>query len=161
MPYALFHSRFPEIAERETRTITVLRDTARGLPAGQYGLLEMYCDEPGCDCRRVFFSVVSPPKSEPVAVIAYGWESPEFYARWMGDDDLLMMEQLCGPALNLSSPQSKLAPAILEIVTNTVLRDPAYIERLKKHYRMFRSKIDKPQSAGSRQRKRKRRKSSV
>lgn len=159
MPYALFHSRFPKIAERETRTITVVRDSARGLPAGQYGLLEMYCDEPDCDCRRVFFHVVSPLKSEPVAVIAYGWERPEFYARWMGDDDPLVMEQLCGPALNLGSPQSALAPAILEIVKNTVLRDPAYIERLKTHYRMFRSKIDERHSATSRRKRRKRRKS--
>ena len=127
MPYALFHSRFPEIAERETRTIAVLEDSALGLPAGQYSLLEMYCDEPGCDCRRVFFYVVSSLKADAEAVIAYGWESSEFYARWMGDVDPNVMEQLCGPVLNLASPQSDLAPAILEMVKNVALQDSAYV----------------------------------
>jgi hypothetical protein len=159
MPFTLFHSRFPEIAERETRTIMVLRDSTQGLPVDQYGLLELYCDEPGCDCRRVFFSVVSRLRREPVAVIAYGWERPEYYAKWMGDDDPQMLKQLCGPVLNLGSPQSELAPAILEMVKDTALQDSAYIDRLKTHYKLFRDKIDKPRAAPTSKKRRKRRKS--
>ena len=33
MPYALFHSRCPEIAERETRTITLVGKSQFGLRA--------------------------------------------------------------------------------------------------------------------------------
>jgi len=154
MPFVLFHDHFPEIAERETRTITVPGKSALGLPAGHYGLVEMYCDEPGCDCRRVFFYIVSSVREDVEAVVAYGWESPEFYARWLHDDDPTMIEELRGPALNLGSPQSRLAPAILEIVKNVVLRDSAYVDRLKAHYRMFRDKIDKQRTATATKKKR-------
>lgn len=143
MPYAFFHEHFPEIAARETRSITVQEKLSSGLPPGEYGFLDMYCNERKCDCRRVFFYVVSPTKKEPVAVIAYGWESRKFYAKWMGDDDPEIMKDLQGPVLNMGSPQSSLAPAILEIVKDIILQDSAYIERIKTHYKMFRDKIDR------------------
>jgi len=143
MPYAFFHEHFPEIAERETRSITVQENSALGLPPGEYGFLDMYCNERKCDCRRVFLYVVSPTKKEPVAVIAYGWESRKFYARWMGDDDPEIIKALQGPILNMGSPQSSSAPAILKIVKDIILQDSAYIERIKTHYRMFRDKVDR------------------
>jgi hypothetical protein len=143
MPYVSFHEYFPEIAKRETRSITILKGSSSGLPAGEYGFLEMYCDERKCDCRRVFFCVVSSPKKEPLAVIAYGWEGPEFYAEWMGDDDPETIEELKGPSLNMGSPQSSLAPAILKLVENVLLKDKSYVERIKTHYRMFRDRIDR------------------
>jgi hypothetical protein len=106
----------PDLAERETRTVTTL-DSAR-LPGGSYTLIEMYCDEPDCDCRRVFFSVASANTSRIETVIAYGWESPEFYARWMGDDDPKTIRGLQGPILNPGSPHSALAPALLDLVNS-------------------------------------------
>jgi hypothetical protein len=114
-----------------------------GLPAGEYGFLEMYCDERKCDCRRVFFYVVSPSNKEPLAVIAYGWESREFYAKWMGDDSPEVIEEVKGPSLNIMSPQSNLAPALLELVKEVLLQDKLYVDRIKVHYRMFREKIDR------------------
>lgn len=56
MPFRLFHDLFPEIAERETRSV-FLPVAQNGLPAGGYAFKEMFCDEPGCDCRRAFFPV--------------------------------------------------------------------------------------------------------
>ena len=153
MPYVSLHEHFPEIAERETRTITILKQSAAGLPPGKYSLVEMYCDERGCDCRRVFFYVVSPLKKGVKAVIAYGWESPEFYARWMRDDSPEMIEELQGPILNMGSPQSSLAPAILEMVKDIVIQDCAYVERIKSHYAMFRAKIDRKLHLKRRRRK--------
>lgn len=143
MPYVFFHEYFPEIAERETRTITILEQSSTGLPRGQYSFVEMYCDERGCDCRRVFFYMVSSLKKGVEAVIAYGWESPEFYARWMKDDSPEIIEQLQGPILNIGSPQSRLAPAILQIAKDIILQDKAYVERIKSHYAMFRDRIDR------------------
>ena len=142
MPYVLFYQYFPELAKSETRSITILDQSSSGLPAGEYGFLEMYCDEPECDCRRVFLYVVSPPEEEPLAVIAYGWENPEFYIKWMGYNSPELIYELKGPSLNAASPQSDLAPAILELVEEVLLQDKSYIERLKAHYRMFRDKID-------------------
>jgi hypothetical protein len=56
MPYVLLHNYFPELAGRETRSVTVPPGSPLGLPPGEYGFLETYCDEPGCDCRRVMFT---------------------------------------------------------------------------------------------------------
>lgn len=161
MPYALFHNYFPEIAERETRTVTVLDHSEFNLPPAHYSFLEMFCDEPGCDCRRVFFSVVSSLQKDIQAVITWGWEEQSFYEKWMGDDDPLIIRSLIGPALNLASPQSKLASALLDLFRNVLLKDAAYVDRLKRHYSLFRQKIDdkaSPTISGKRKRNQKNRK---
>lgn len=152
MPFVPFHDHFPEIAERETRTMLLFEPTPLGLPPACYSFVEMYCDEPGCDCRRVFFYVISSLRKDVAAVIAYGWENPEFYARWIRSDDPKMISELRGPVLNLGSPQSDLAPAILDIVQNVVLRDELYVQRLKTHYTMFRDKIDIKKAVAPRKR---------
>ena len=161
MPYSLFHSRFPDVAERETRTVTVIDSSDFNLPPAHYSFLEMFCDEPGCDCRRVFFSVVSSLQKDIQAVIAWGWEEREFYTKWMGDDDPRIINDLIGPALNLASPQSNLAPALLDLSRNVLLQDTAYVERVKRHYAMFRQEVDnkaKRVVQGKKRRKRKRKK---
>ena len=56
MPYTSFHDHFREIVKKETRTITIMREDDI-VPKGSDGLLEMYCDDPSCDCRRVFIEV--------------------------------------------------------------------------------------------------------
>ena len=146
MPYALFHEYFPEIAERETRSITVPPGDNLGLPAGEYGFLDMYCDEPGCDCRRVFFYVVCAHRQGPEAVIAWGWEDVDFYAKWFQYGDAADAAELKGPVLNVGSPATELAPALLELVRNLLLTDPEYVERIKRHYRMFRERVDQPRA---------------
>lgn len=103
----------------------------------------MFCDEPGCDCRRVFFSVVSSLQKDIQAVIACGWEEREFYTKWMGDDDPRIINDLISPALNPASPQSNLAPALLDLFRNVLLQDTTYVERVKRHYAMFRQQVDK------------------
>ena len=143
MPYACFHEYFPEIAERETRTITILEQSSSELPPGEYSFIEMYCNERKCDCRRVFFYVVSPSNKKPLAVVAYGWESRKFYAKWMKDNSPKVTAELQGPVLNRCSPQSSLAPAILQIVKDIILQDKVYVERIKTHYAMFRDRIDR------------------
>jgi tetratricopeptide (TPR) repeat protein len=142
MAYRLFHELFPAVAEQETRTLTVLPGTRSDLPAGDYGFLEMFCDEPGCDCRRVFFSVVSSARQEIEAVVAWGWETPAFYATWMNNADPQVIAELKGPVLNLASPATSLAPALLELTRTVLLHDAQYVERVKRHYQMFRQRIE-------------------
>jgi len=139
MPYEPFYERFPEIAEKETRTVMFMNDPE--LSDDTYALIELYCNEPNCDCRRVFFNLFSEKRKEIVAVIAYGWESRAFYREWFGDDDEKIIDDLKGPALNLGSPQSELAPKLLEKI-ELVLEDEAYVSRLKRHYRMFKETVD-------------------
>jgi hypothetical protein len=148
MPYAAFFQRFRKIAERETRNVKIISENQYGLPIGEYGFLEFFCDEPGCDCRRVFLYIVSSRRKDVEAVIAYGWESRGFYAKWMRSSDKRDLDELQGPILNLLSPQSKIAPALLNLFKDALLRDRAYIDRIKEHYRIFRAEIDCKSSKG-------------
>jgi hypothetical protein len=145
MAYTLFQELFPETALTETRTAKIPVGNS-WLPADEYGLLEAYCDEEDCDCRRVFFNVISRKRNDLVAVVAYGWESEAFYTKWYGGEpdneiELLAIQEMRGLVLNDASPQSELAPAILKLVTH-LLTDPAYEARIKRHYRIFKEKVD-------------------
>ena len=142
MPFRPFGDLFPELAERETRTITVMDGKNWRVPPGEYAFLEMFCDEPGCDCRRVFFTVMSSFGKRPETVITYGWESRKFYATWLGMSSPEMIDELQGPALNLGSPHSELAPEILAMAEELLLSDDSYVDRLKRHYKMFRDEIE-------------------
>jgi len=151
MPYRLFYEKFPEIAEEETRTLTFFDDPE--LPDDEYAFVESYCDEPDCDCRRVFFNVLASRQDKILAVIAYGWESKRFYAKWFGDNDPMAIKEMQGPILNSASSQSKLAPALLQKVKDILLKDRNYINRLKRHYAMFKKAIDNEEAEQSQLRK--------
>jgi hypothetical protein len=142
MPYVPFDEYFPKLAESETRVITIFPGDKSGIPIDSYAFCELFCNEPGCDCRRVFFTVMSEKQQQMEVVVAYGWETKGFYAKWLGDNDPATLAELQGPVLNLGSPQSKSAPAILQLVKDVLLQDPAYVERVKHHYDLFRQKID-------------------
>lgn len=144
MPYELFQVLFPETTLTETRTAKIPEGNSL-LPADEYGFLEAYCDEEDCDCRRVFFNVISRKRNDLVAVVSYGWESEAFYTKWFGEPDneieRLAIKEMRGLVLNSASPQSELAPAILKLAAH-LLEDPVYITRIKHHYQMFKEKVD-------------------
>jgi hypothetical protein len=144
MPFRFFHDLFPEVAEQETRSFMVFPESDSPLPVGEYGFLEMFWDEHRCDCRRVFFFVMSSLRQDVEAVVAWGWEDKAFYKKWMRYGTDRDAAHLKGPILNPGSPATQLAPAIPELVRNVLLQDPDYIERVKRHYKMFRDKIDHP-----------------
>jgi len=118
------------------------RNSDLGLPAGEYAFREMYCDERGCDCRRVFCNIMSRQREEADAVIAWGWENVEFYAKWFKYGIRADAIELKGTALSPGSPVTKLAPALLEVVRNVLVKDPENVERIKCHYKMFKAKVD-------------------
>jgi len=141
MPYQPFYEVFQELAWKETRSFTIFENHPT-LPADEYGLIELYCNDDNCDCQRVMFNVASKKRNEFVAVIAYGWEEADFYRKWMKRDDPETVQEMQGSILNLMSPQSELAPALLELVRDLILKDQAYVARLKRHYQMFKEKVD-------------------
>ena len=49
-----------------------------------------------------------------------------------------------GPELNLSSPQSRRADAILQLFINSLLPQTDSIERVKRHYKLFRATVERP-----------------
>ena len=68
MAFELFIERFSELGRKETRSTTVFANNPYGLPADEYGLIEAYCDDENCDCRRVFFNIASRKRKEIIAV---------------------------------------------------------------------------------------------
>jgi hypothetical protein len=150
MDYGPFYEEYPEVAKEETRQIRILSEKGE-VPQGRYLLIELFCTDPECDCRRVFFNVKHVESDQLMAVIAYGWEDKEYYREWFGQDvpgmaDVLeedmpgMIDELKGPTLNTASPQSEFAPALLDRV-EPVLEDEEYVKRIKRHYRMFKNSI--------------------
>ena len=143
MSYQLFHDYFPDLAEKETRVIQVFEPNPfAAVPPDTYALLEMFCTDADCDCRRVMWMVQSDREQRPVAVVAYGWASARFYQNWFGRPDPDIVREMQGPVLNVGSPQAAYAPAILTMLTETVLKDKAYLTRVKRHYALFRNKIE-------------------
>lgn len=143
MSFRMFHEICPEIGFHETRTVT-LQTGWGGLPADDYAFVEMYCSEAGCDCRRVYFQVIAASNPAVVlAVISWGWEPLSFYRGWGNSPKTAKdAEAMKGPALAPLNSQSALAPALLELARNVLLSSPEYVERIKRHYTVFRGKID-------------------
>jgi len=146
MPYEPFYERFRDLALRETRSFTVDDGNYSGLPADEYALLETYCNDENCDCQRVLFNVASRKRQKIVAVVTYGWENEAFYRKWYGgkDDNLarMVISEMMGVGLNSASLQSEIAPALLAPIRDILLDDPAYVQRLKHHYQLFKDIVD-------------------
>ena len=143
MEYIPFYTRFPELAVRETRYMTGMNSAS--LPDDEYSLIEMYCNRADCDCRRVMFSIYASNNPDKLlAVVNYGWESDQFYADWYGEHNLKAIRAMQGPNLNIGSPQSPLAPALLKLIKK-VLKDEVYLTRIKEHYQMFKAATNNAQ----------------
>ena len=139
MGYTPFFKRFEDIASRETRSLQVPKGN-KLLPPGEYGLMELYCDAPDCDCRRVIFWVVRSDHPELVlATVNFGWESLEFYRGWMGISE--GVDDLVGCTLEPHGQQSKHSKGILALC-EFALRDGQFLERIKRHYQMFRDSVE-------------------
>jgi len=112
---------FREQGIAETRSFTT--QGSPGLPDDEYGLIECYCTDPECDCRRVMLNVVRRTRAKRgyVASISYGFDR---------DDEM------AGPFLDPLNPQSEYAEPLLEVVREAVLSDRAYLARLESHYQL-------------------------
>ena len=144
-----FMEKFPDLGRRETRSLLVA--PGQYLPPGEYGFIEFYCNEPGCDCRRVTICVLRPDTgwSKAWATISYGWERPDFYRRWSGASD---PKEMAGPSLDLLNAQSEYAPALLDLF-RAVVQSDEYVARLKRHYRMYRDTVEKRYGSPKRRRR--------
>jgi len=145
MPFAPFYELFLDLARDETRSLVVMNTKGRP-PAGTYTLTELFCDEEGCDCRRVVFQVWSdrgkPELPDIVATVSFGWEPESFYRQWasfpLSREDL---DELKGPGLMSMAPQSEYADELLPLV-KMALNSELYVERIVRHYAMYREVVD-------------------
>ncbi len=114
-----FVTLFPEQAIAETRSVTARRHPR--LPDDSYAMVESYCPDPKCDCRRVMIGVLpqSNPRSGFLASISFGFDRDA---------------EMAGPFLDPLNPQSRYAEALLALFQQ-LIADPAYVARLESHYR--------------------------
>jgi hypothetical protein len=134
MSMSPFASRFPELGMRETR-VAVFPDEDDPMK-GRYAFMEFYCNDETCDCRRVVLNVIN--ESDPRKILAsinYGWESPSYYAKWVGSSDA--SRGMAGATLDPMLTQSLHSNFFLDYFNDVILQDPAYVERLQRHYAMF------------------------
>jgi len=114
---------------RETRVIT-LYEPQRDIPPGVYGLVEFYCPDPACECRRVMLNVSEEQNPERfLAAISYAFDRDDPEA---------------GPFLDPLNEQSPYAFALLDLVSELVLTDHAYLARLERHYRLVKKAAANP-----------------
>ena len=142
---ALFYEVCPEFLEMPGEMLTVMVANHPRVPDDEYGFLEAYCADPKCDCRVAYLTVVG--KSRPgkvLAQITFGWEPLDFYVKWMGAKEAdAMICDLKGPALMHMAPQSKLAPALLELLAPK-LQEDLYVQQIKRHYFKFKAVLCQP-----------------
>ncbi len=152
MSFGPLYELLPEVASTETRTIRVLNGD--GLPRGTYIFSEMFCNDERCDCRRAFIQVLPEGNArlrelDPLATISFGWEAESFYRKWasfsLSKEDL---HELMGPALVSMAPQSEYAAELLKQF-RVLLQDDAYVERIIRHYKQYRTLVDARAPQGS------------
>ncbi len=142
MIFKRFLEFFPEIAEQETRRITLLNNPE--IPDGQYAFVDSYCADKDCDCRYAYFGVfqIDPGyASIYAATISYGWENLDFYLSWSQYLPSGMAAEMKGARLERSQPQSRYAERFLEFFESKFLVDPAYVDRIKRHYALFKAHL--------------------
>jgi hypothetical protein len=142
MIFKRFMEFFPEIAEKETRRITLRNDPQ--IPDGEYAFVDSFCEDKHCDCRRVYFDVLQiDPDHEPIhaARISYGWEDLDFYLSWSPYIPSKMATEMKGPILQPFQKQSRYAERFLEFFESDFLTDPTYTDRIKRHYALFKAKL--------------------
>ena len=118
-----------EQATAETRTITTQNHAL--LPDDKYALVEAYCPDPTCDCRRVMLNVLPRHQTteDYLAAIGFGFDRDG---------------EMAGPYLDPLNSQSRHAEALLEIVGAMLETDTAYVARLESHYRQVKQATADP-----------------
>lgn len=135
MLFTSFYSRFPEIAKKETRVVTI-KSAQFNLPLGEFALIDSYCEDDACDCRKVMINfVIAKNPNKILSTIGYGWESLAFYTKWAYGDTRLA-KTMKGTYLELGGIQTKYATNFLRLFNNVCL-DSIYKKRIKKHYYQF------------------------
>ncbi|MCF8372835.1 MAG: hypothetical protein K9H64_14520 [Bacteroidales bacterium] len=131
----------PDVAIKENRSLIVDVETSP-LPLGTYNFIELFCDDPGCDCRDVIIEVTCQGQESPLATMRYGWEDFEYYRKFIGaneiNDEVIDHK---APALT-GDEQSKYAD-ILYKVFRDFIKDQGYVKRIEKHYFQFKEEISK------------------
>jgi hypothetical protein len=124
MPQQPYATIFPD-SDEPVLILSLDRKQGR-IPKGDYGFLELYCTDKGCDCRRVTIFVLN-KKMETKAVIGMSFDPDE---------------PLAGPFLDDTHKQSSYANELLQCFVDMINEEPDNLEMMHRHYREVRKKVE-------------------
>lgn len=130
-----------EILGPETQIRSIVLKDAPDLPDGEYSLVDTYCTDPSCDCRKTMIQILH--EGRYVSLVNFGWESPTFYLRWLGSaGERGLADEMSGLSVDVSSPDRVSREGILRLM-NHLLNDQ-WTAMIKDHYRRIRTTIVPP-----------------
>ncbi len=127
-----FDDVFTEVAQRETRVVEVIDRAGR---RATFLFRELYCEESGCDCRRVILQVHWVEEKRIAAWIGYTFEPP----RRRGERQIYLDDSVL---------QSERAQELLAIFTDMIAKDGGYRELLERHYEMWKRAVNRDGATG-------------
>jgi hypothetical protein len=107
------------------------------LPDGEYAFVDTHCTDPDCDCRKTMIQVFHDDRF--VSLINYGWESSDYYRRWMGDGELEALAPMAGASIDITSPDLVSRAGILGLFR--ALLNEQWKARFQLHYRLVKTRI--------------------
>ena len=123
---------FPGKAKTELRTVTFTGLPGDPIPPGGYLFDEYFCTDRKCHCQRVIIKVLRAEnfdaRPEEVATISYTWNlEPD--KTWAA-----VNQDMPNPFLDPLHRQARYAVDLMDFWNDRIVRDPAYLERIKRHY---------------------------
>jgi hypothetical protein len=130
-----FYDIFPKIAEEETQCFHLLQndEDPEAPPTGSYSLVELYCPDRNCDCRKANIVFISNEDGKECGTIQFGWEDQAFYNNHFGFDD----HGLPGPDYAPMQFHGKYAHFFLRKFQELCVTDKTYVTRLEGHYNLI------------------------
>lgn len=139
IPFGVRHF---EESQKEIMTL-VIKENKFGVQLGIYPVLENYCIEKECDCRKAMLNIYNLKNSQIMATIGYGWEDQGYYIKWYGADDSFIKE-IVGSYLEPGGIQSEQADIFLELWRDLILKNHEYRDQIRRHYNLFKEGIGLP-----------------
>lgn len=110
-----------------------IKKAYRGLPEGRYALVELYCDNPDCNCQ-----------GGAIEILAF-----DNINKCNFDSILALIDFSWGNKLNTSwkfrlhddSPKTRMAKTLLKAFKIKIKQDKAYADSLIRHYQMVKGQI--------------------
>jgi hypothetical protein len=132
-----FNDLLPHLPHANDVFQVVLKDYGEELD-GSYDLIDLYCQDPTCDCHKVTILVLDAQKNV-LATIAYGWKSKSYYYKWGLDKETA--QWLVHGFLDPWGIQSKHSSIFLQAFLRMLNNKPQFISRIKKRYALFKEAV--------------------
>ncbi len=142
-----FETAFPETASRDLKTVLVDKSSRTEykalLPSAEYEFHELFCTDLECDCQRAILAVLSPDShgGDALALIEMDLAPVPLHKRLFGAGKPRLLADPDETDCKVSPENSRHADTLLRLFSDVLAGDSAYIERLRRHRRLFREAL--------------------